>query len=161
MYHYENIPIFIYGNSPSYNRINESFVGGISIDYNEPKLKVKNQLNFQYSHNERYNNGDLIYYDNHIYWANSNLEYKLNNTFSLYSNIYYKDSSTDLIENEWINKKLNDMELPKSIRIGAILRDKKIIIPNSETIFEENDDVVFFSETDSVKKLEKLLSIRH
>ena len=40
------------------------------------------------------------------------------------------------------------------------LRNKKIIIPNSETIFEENDDVVFFSETDSVKKLEKLLSIR-
>ena len=58
------------------------------------------------------------------------------------------------------NKKLNDMELPKSIRVGAILRNKKIIIPNSETIFEENDDVVFFSETDSVKKLEKLLSIR-
>ena len=58
------------------------------------------------------------------------------------------------------NKKLIDMELPKTIRVGAILRNKKIIIPKEETIFEENDDVVFFSETGSIKKLEKLLSIR-
>ncbi|PPR45847.1 MAG: Trk system potassium uptake protein TrkA [Alphaproteobacteria bacterium MarineAlpha5_Bin6] len=58
------------------------------------------------------------------------------------------------------NKKLSEMNLSKNIRVGAILRDKKIIIPNSETIFKENDDVVFFSETTSVKKLEKLLSIR-
>ena len=58
------------------------------------------------------------------------------------------------------NKKLNEMELPKTIRVGAILRNKTIIIPNSETIFKENDDVVFFSETASVKQLEKLLSIR-
>ena len=58
------------------------------------------------------------------------------------------------------NKKLNEMELPKTIRIGAILRNKTIIIPNSKTVFKENDDVVFFSETASVKQLEKLLSIR-
>ena len=58
------------------------------------------------------------------------------------------------------NKKLTEMDLPKNIRVGAILRNKKIIIPNSQTVFEENDDVVFFSENKSVKKLEKLLSIR-
>ena len=58
------------------------------------------------------------------------------------------------------NKQLSEMNLPKNIRVGAILRDKKIIIPRSETIFKENDDVVFFSETSNVKKLEKLLSIR-
>ena len=58
------------------------------------------------------------------------------------------------------NKTLNEMELPKTIRIGAILRNKTIIIPNSETVFKENDDVVFFSETASVKQLEKLLSVR-
>ena len=52
------------------------------------------------------------------------------------------------------------MDLPKNIRVGAILRNKKIIIPNSETTFEVNDDVVFFSETNSIKKLEKLLSNR-
>ena len=44
------------------------------------------------------------------------------------------------------------------IRIGSILRDKKVIIPNSQTVFKENDDVVFFAETNCIKTLEKLLS---
>ena len=48
--------------------------------------------------------------------------------------------------------------MPKGIRIGSILRDKKVIIPNSQTVFKENDDVVFFAETDCIKNLEKLLS---
>lgn len=56
------------------------------------------------------------------------------------------------------NKNINQIELPKSIRIGAILRKENIIIPNSETVFQENDDVVFFAETKSIKKLENLLS---
>ena len=37
-------------------------------------------------------------------------------------------------------------------------KKKKIIIPNSQTVFKENDDVVFFAETNCIKKLEKLLS---
>jgi len=56
------------------------------------------------------------------------------------------------------NKNLLELNLPKGIRIGSILRDKKVFIPNSRTIFKENDDVVFFAETDCIKKLEKLLS---
>ncbi len=56
------------------------------------------------------------------------------------------------------NKNLKELELPKGIRIGSILRDKKVIIPNSQTVFKENDDVVFFAETNCIKTLEKLLS---
>ena len=56
------------------------------------------------------------------------------------------------------NKNLKELNLPKGIRIGSILRDKKVIIPNSETVFKENDDVVFFAETELIKNLEKLLS---
>ena len=56
------------------------------------------------------------------------------------------------------NKNLKELDLPKGIRIGSILRDKKVIIPNSQTVFKENDDVVFFAETDCIKKLENLLS---
>ena len=58
------------------------------------------------------------------------------------------------------NKSISQIDIPKTIRIGAILRNDKIIIPNSETKFEEKDDVVFFAEASSIKKLEKLLSIR-
>ena len=56
------------------------------------------------------------------------------------------------------NKNLKELNLPKSIRIASILREGKIIIPNSKTNFKENDDVVFFAETQYIKKLEKLLS---
>ena len=56
------------------------------------------------------------------------------------------------------NKNLKELNLPKSVRIGSILRDGKIIIPNSNTNFKENDDVVFFAETQYINKLEKLLS---
>ena len=58
------------------------------------------------------------------------------------------------------NKNIEEVTLPKSIRVGAILRKEEIIIPNSETIFKENDDVVFFAESKSIKTLEKLLSVK-
>ena len=38
------------------------------------------------------------------------------------------------------------------------MRETKVIIPNSQTVFKENDDVVFFAETNCIKQLEKLLS---
>ncbi len=56
------------------------------------------------------------------------------------------------------NKNLKDLNLSKGIRIASILRDGKIIIPNSSTNFKENDDVVFFAETQDINRLEKLLS---
>ena len=56
------------------------------------------------------------------------------------------------------NKNLKEINLPKGIRIGSILREEKVIIPNSQTVFRENDDVVFFAETECIRKLEKLLS---
>ena len=57
------------------------------------------------------------------------------------------------------NKNIKDISLPKGIRVGSIFRNDRIIIPNSETIFNENDDVVFFAETNCIKKLEQILSI--
>lgn len=65
-----------------------------------------------------------------------------------------------LANSSFNNNNISQVNLPKNIRVGAILRNKEIIIPNSETIFKEKDDVVFFCETKSIKKLESLLSIR-
>ena len=65
-----------------------------------------------------------------------------------------------LPKSAFVNKKLSEMNLPKDIRVGAILRNNLIMIPNSNTTFQVNDDVVFFSQTSCIKKLEKLLSIR-
>ena len=65
-----------------------------------------------------------------------------------------------LESSSFVNKNIKEIEFPKNVRVGAILREGKIIIPNSQTTFMTNDDVVFYSETSSIKKLEKLLAIR-
>ena len=44
-----------------------------------------------------------------------------------------------------INKKIKDSNLPEDIRIGAIIREDKVIIPRSNFIFEKDDLVVFLS----------------
>ena len=59
-----------------------------------------------------------------------------------------------------IGKPLNKLKLPKSIAIGAIIRDKLLIFPNGNTIIDVGDIIVVFSKRETVKKLESLLSIR-
>ena len=54
-------------------------------------------------------------------------------------------------------KRMEEIKPGQSIPFD-IKRDGKIIIPNSNTNFRENDDVVFFAETQYINKLEKLLS---
>jgi len=58
------------------------------------------------------------------------------------------------------NKTIKEIDLPKKVRVGSILRNKEIIIPNSKTIFKKDDDVVFYAEKSSVKRLEELLDIK-
>ena len=57
-----------------------------------------------------------------------------------------------------VNKNIKEIELPKNVRIGAVLREEEVIIPNSKTTFKIKDDVIFYSDKSSIKKLEKLLS---
>ena len=45
-------------------------------------------------------------------------------------------------ESALCNKNLKELNLPKGIRIGSILREKSNY-SNSQTVFKENDDVVF------------------
>ena len=83
---------------------------------------------------------------------------KIRNDYSIgdgFGEVIEADIQTD---STLCNKNLKELKLPKGIRIGSILRDKKVIIPNSQTVFKENDDIVFFAETNCIKTLEKLLS---
>ena len=59
-----------------------------------------------------------------------------------------------------VGKSLKELKLPKSICIGAIFRKEELIIPRGETIIEVNDNIIIFSDNNSVKKLESILSIR-
>ena len=61
------------------------------------------------------------------------------------SGIFYLGSITFYLKflqlenpSSFSNKSISQIDLPKSIRVGAILRNNNIIIPNSKTLFHEN-----------------------
>ena len=62
-------------------------------------------------------------------------------------------------KSELVNKKIRDANLPEDIRIGAILRKDKVIIPRSNFIFEKNDQVVFLVKREELKSVENIFSL--
>ena len=72
----------------------------------------------------------------------------------------YEFIEAEIIEtSELINKSLKESNLPKEIRIGAILRKKDIIIPRSSFVFKKDDLVVFLSKRDQLEKVENMFRI--
>ena len=72
----------------------------------------------------------------------------------------YEVLEAEIIEtSELINKELKNSNLPDEIRIGAILRDKKVIIPRSDFIFKKDDRVVFLAKKDSISVVENIFRI--
>ena len=62
-------------------------------------------------------------------------------------------------KSELVNKKIRDTNLPEDIRIGAIIRNEKVIIPRSNFIFEKNDQVVFLAKREELKAVESIFSL--
>ena len=58
-----------------------------------------------------------------------------------------------------LNKAIKDSELPEHIRVGAIVRKEKVIIPRSDFIFEKDDLVVFLAKREHLKEVEKIFSV--
>ena len=72
----------------------------------------------------------------------------------------YEVIEAEIIEtSELINKELKKVNLPEEIRIGAILRDKDIIIPRSNFIFQKDDIVVFLAKRDHLSVVENMFRI--
>jgi len=72
----------------------------------------------------------------------------------------YEFIEAEIIEtSELINKSLKESNLPKEIRIGAILRKDDIIIPKSSFVFEKKDLVVFLTKRDQLSKVDNLFRI--
>ena len=72
----------------------------------------------------------------------------------------YEVIEAEIIEtSELINKELKKSNLPDEIRIGAILRDKDIIIPRSNFIFQKKDIVVFLAKRDQLQTVENMFRI--
>ncbi len=62
-------------------------------------------------------------------------------------------SSSDIL-----NKKLQDIELPSGVVIGAIMRDEKIIIPKSNTEILAKDHVIILASREKARLVEKMFS---
>tara|TARA_B100000886_G_scaffold201418_1_gene139065 strand:+ start:95 stop:1486 length:1392 start_codon:yes stop_codon:yes gene_type:complete len=76
------------------------------------------------------------------------------------SNGEYEVIEAEIIEtSELINKELKDANLPDEIRIGAVLRDKKVIIPKSDFIFQNDDQVVLIVKKDAIAVVENLFRL--
>ena len=72
----------------------------------------------------------------------------------------YEVIEAEIVEtSELINKELKNSNLPEEIRIGAILRDQKVIIPRSNFVFEKDDVVVFLAKKDSISVVENIFRI--
>jgi len=76
------------------------------------------------------------------------------------SNGEYEVIQAEIIEtSELINKEIKNANLPDEIRIGAVLRDKKVIIPRSDFIFQKDDSVVFVAKSDSIQIVEDIFRL--
>jgi trk system potassium uptake protein TrkA len=76
------------------------------------------------------------------------------------SNGEYEVIEAEIIEtSELINKEIKNSNLPDDLRIGAVLRDKKVIIPKSDFIFKKNDNVVFIAKNDTIPVVENIFRL--
>ena len=72
----------------------------------------------------------------------------------------YEFIEAEILEkSELLNKSLRDSNIPEHIRIGAILRAGKVIIPKSDFIFEKDDLVVFLAKRELLKEVESIFRI--
>ena len=72
----------------------------------------------------------------------------------------YEVIEAEIIEtSELINKALKNSNLPDEIRVGAILRQDKVIIPRSNFVFQKDDRVVFLAKKDSISVVENIFRI--
>ena len=72
----------------------------------------------------------------------------------------YEVIEAEIIEtSELINKELKNSNLPEEIRIGAVLRNNKVIIPRSNFVFQKEDKIVFLAKKDSISVVENIFRI--
>jgi trk system potassium uptake protein TrkA len=79
--------------------------------------------------------------------------------YSLLDGEYEFIEAEILEKSELLNKSIKDSNLPEHIRIGAVLRAEKVIIPRSDFIFEKDDLVVFLAKRELLQEVESIFSL--
>jgi trk system potassium uptake protein TrkA len=79
--------------------------------------------------------------------------------YSLLDGEYEFIEAEILEKSELLNKSLKDSNLPEHLRIGAVLRSDKVIIPRSSFIFEQDDIVVFLAKRELLQEVESIFRL--
>jgi len=79
--------------------------------------------------------------------------------YSLLDGEYEFIEAKVLEKSELLNKKIKEANLPEHIRIGAIVRKEKVIIPRSDFSFDKDDLVVFLAKREHLKEVENIFRI--
>jgi len=79
--------------------------------------------------------------------------------YSLLDGEYEFIEAEILEKSELLNKSIKESNLPEHIRIGAVLRDDKVIIPRSDFIFEKDDLVVFLAKRELLQEVESIFRL--
>jgi len=59
-----------------------------------------------------------------------------------------------------VGREISQLQLPKGAIIGAVVRDKKVILPEPETVIESNDHIIIFViEKKSIQDVERLFEV--
>ena len=75
------------------------------------------------------------------------------------------DAEAELIEAQVLGtsplagKILRDINWPKEVLVGAVMKKDEIKIPKSDTVFSEGDIIILFYRTKDVEQVEKLLEV--
>ena len=77
-----------------------------------------------------------------------------------------RDGAGELIEAEalettdMVGKPLGQVKLPPGIALGAVVREKEVIMPAEDTVIVAGDRLVLLASRDAVKKVERMFSVR-
>ena len=76
-----------------------------------------------------------------------------------------EDGAAEIIEAEalqtspLVGKPLRDLDLPDGVRIGAIVRDEKMILPQGDFDIKQGDRVIIFALGENVREVEQLFRV--
>ena len=65
-----------------------------------------------------------------------------------------------LATSDLVGAPLRDVNLPKGVVVGAIVRDDEVIVPRGGTIIQAKDRVVLFAESKAIRAVEKMFSVQ-
>ena len=89
---------------------------------------------------------------------------RLLRTGNVLKDILIKDIDAEVLElvvgskSKVCNKKIRDINLPRETVVGAIVRSGKVVLPEGNVIIEAGDDVVIFSQPESIPQIESLFA---